>query len=252
MDEKQEKKVIGRRSPAPCAYKVEPAGDRAMMISLHQADPDGAPLQDRLAAAARWLEEARWSWLLDAVPAYETLLAVYDPVRLMKSMKPGPDYPGTGLLLPYELAGEMMRERLAAQPSRGSREEAAIVRIPVRYGGADGPDLEEAAFRSGLGAEEFVRLHSAPLYRVVMIGFLPGFAYLDGLPPELAQPRRSSPRPLVPAGSVGIGGGQTGVYPSASPGGWQLIGRTEARLADFGRERPSLLQAGDRVRFVPE
>ncbi|ASS68916.2 MULTISPECIES: 5-oxoprolinase subunit PxpB [unclassified Paenibacillus] len=252
MDEKQKRSRIGKRSPAPCAYRVEPAGDRAMMISLDQAELAGAPLQDRLAAAARWLEEARWSWLLDAVPAYDTLLAVYDPVRLMKSMKPGAEYPGTGLLLPYELAGEMMRQRLEAQPSRVDQEEAAVVRIPVRYGGAAGPDLEEAAFRSGLGAEEFIRLHSAPLYRVVMIGFLPGFAYLDGLPPELSQPRRSSPRPLVPAGSVGIGGGQTGVYPSASPGGWRLIGRTDAELADFGRERPSLLQAGDHVRFVPE
>jgi KipI family sensor histidine kinase inhibitor len=123
--------------------------------------------------------------------------------------------------------------------------------IPVRYGGDDGPDLPFVAQHAGMSELDVISLHSAAEYVVFFLGFQPGFAYLGGLDPRIATPRRTHPRPRVPAGSVGIGGEQTGVYPIESPGGWQLIGRTEIVMFDPTRAQPSLLAPGDRVRFVP-
>ena len=122
--------------------------------------------------------------------------------------------------------------------------------IPVEYGGAAGPDLDEVARHSGLSPAEVVRRHCAAEYTVYFLGFLPGFAYLGGLDARLATPRRRKPRLAVPAGSVGIGGEQTGIYPWASPGGWQLIGRTSVQLFDATSASPALLSAGDTVRFI--
>ena len=126
-----------------------------------------------------------------------------------------------------------------------------VVEIPVCYGGAFGPDLEAAARHCGLSAAEMIWQHAEPFYPVYFLGFLPGFAYLGGLPLALAVPRRSQPRLVVPAGSVGIAGGQTGIYPLETPGGWQIIGRTPLRLYDPRREPSSLLTLGDRVKFAP-
>ncbi|MFN3302958.1 MAG: 5-oxoprolinase subunit PxpB [Roseateles sp.] len=123
-----------------------------------------------------------------------------------------------------------------------------LVEIPVHY---DGPDLAEVAAHCGLSLDEVVRRHAAADYVVYFIGFQPGFAYLGGLDPSLHTPRRAQPRTAVPAGSVGIGGAQTGIYPLATPGGWQLIGRTPLPLFDPRAEPPTLLAPGDRVRFVP-
>jgi KipI family sensor histidine kinase inhibitor len=122
--------------------------------------------------------------------------------------------------------------------------------IPVLYGGAAGCDLDEVARHAGLSAAEVIRLHCSAEYTVYFLGFQPGFAYLGGMDPRLATPRRREPRVAVAAGSVGIGGQQTGVYPMVSPGGWQLIGRTSLSLFDPAREPPSLLLPGDTVRFV--
>ncbi len=121
--------------------------------------------------------------------------------------------------------------------------------IPVCYGGTHGPDLAEVARHLGLSIDEVIIRHSATDYRVAMIGFAPGFPYLLGLDPTLAMPRRRDPRQRVPTGSVAIGGAQTGIYPVELPGGWQLIGRTPLRLFDVRATPPSLLSAGDRVRF---
>ena len=139
--------------------------------------------------------------------------------------------------------------RLRQQDIAPARPERAV-EIPVCYGGAFGPDLEDAAHRCGLSAAEMIRQHAEPLYRVYFLGFLPGFAYLGGLPPPLAVPRRAAPRLVVPAGAVGIAGEQTGVYPIETPGGWQIIGRTPLKLYDPKREPPSLLALGDRVKFI--
>ncbi len=126
-----------------------------------------------------------------------------------------------------------------------------VVRVPVLYGGEFGPDLANVAKLHGLSEREVVDLHSAPDYLIYMLGFLPGFCYLGGLDERLSTPRLTSPRVAIPAGSVGIAGSQTGIYPLPSPGGWQLIGRTPLRLYDPRRARPILLNAGMRLRFYP-
>lgn len=124
------------------------------------------------------------------------------------------------------------------------------IEIPVIYGGTDGPDLEAVARHTGLSSDEVIRRHSEASYLVYFIGFMPGFAYLGGLDPQLVTPRHDQPRLSIPAGSVGIGGEQTGVYPMASPGGWQLLGRTTLPLFDPQERPPNLLQPGDRVHFT--
>src|SRR5207244_8298765 len=123
--------------------------------------------------------------------------------------------------------------------------------IPVHYGGVHGPHLEEVARLHELTPRQVVDLHAATTYHLFMLGFCPGFGYLGPLPPELVTPRRGTPRPRVPAGSVGIAGNQTGVYPVDVPGGWQLIGRTTMRLWDVNREPAAILAPGDGVAFVP-
>jgi KipI family sensor histidine kinase inhibitor len=130
--------------------------------------------------------------------------------------------------------------------------ESRLIEIPVTYGGSGGPDLAHVARHAELSEKQVVELHAAQDYVVWFIGFQPGFAYLGGMAEALATPRRAEPRLLVPAGTVGIGGAQTGIYPLATPGGWQLIGHTPLTLFDAQRAEPALLRPGDSVRFVPQ
>ncbi|VEH66818.1 Sporulation inhibitor kipI [Rodentibacter pneumotropicus] len=125
-----------------------------------------------------------------------------------------------------------------------------LVEIPVHYGGEFGEDLYDVAKFHHTTAQEIIHRHTAPTYTVFMMGFQPGFPYLGGLPESLHTPRRDAPRTRVPAGSVGIGGSQTGIYPFTSPGGWQLLGKTDIQLFDVNQNQPVLLKAGDQVRFV--
>jgi len=138
------------------------------------------------------------------------------------------------------------------EESEALEPESRFIDIPVVYGKAAGPDLGEVASHAGLSEKQVVELHASVEYVVWFLGFQPGFPYLGGLPPQLAMPRRGEPRLVVPAGSVGIGGAQTGIYPLASPGGWQLIGHTDLPLFDPLRDEPVLLRPGDTVRFVPQ
>jgi KipI family sensor histidine kinase inhibitor len=150
-------------------------------------------------------------------------------------------------------AGQL-RERLgelASRPSGAPQRRARCHRIPVRYGGEDGPDLLDVARWAGLSPDEIVRRHSAVDYHVYAMGFAPGFPYLGIVPPECAMPRLSTPRKLVPAGAVGVAGSQTGIYPSDGPGGWRIIGRTSVQLFSPAIRRPFLMAPGDSVRFVP-
>ena len=138
------------------------------------------------------------------------------------------------------------------EESEALEPESRFIEIPVVYGGAGGPDLAVVAAHCGLSEKQVVELHSSVEYVVWFLGFQPGFPYLGSLPEQLHTPRRAEPRLLVPAGSVGIGGPQTGVYPLATPGGWQLIGHTSLSLFDPARDEPILLRPGDSVRFVPQ
>lgn len=138
------------------------------------------------------------------------------------------------------------------EESEALEPESRFIEIPVVYGKEAGPDLGEVARHAGLSEKQVVELHASVDYVVWFLGFQPGFPYLGGLPEKLHTPRRGEPRLQVPAGSVGIGGQQTGIYPLASPGGWQLIGLTPLALFDAHREEPVLLRPGDTVRFVPQ
>jgi KipI family sensor histidine kinase inhibitor len=187
-------------------------------------------------AARRLVESELATALRELVPGASTLLVVVDG-----QMATGAE------IDPAQLEGIERTVRQAgvdAAPSTTARSH----RIPVRY---DGADLAELAARARLGRDELVARHAAAVYRVAFLGFQPGFAYLDGLPRALHAPRRQTPRPRVPAGSVAIGGEWTGIYPLESPGGWSLIGTTDQTLFTADADPPTLLQPGDVVRFVP-
>jgi KipI family sensor histidine kinase inhibitor len=178
------------------------------------------------AAAAR-----EWPHVLEVVPGMNNLTLVFDPLEADRD----------ALVSHLQTAWNAVSD--APAPGRE-------VEIPVQYGGEFGPDLKAVADHTGLSVREVVERHSNGDYVVFFLGFQPGFAYMGGLEAALHTPRRASPRLEVPAGSVGIGGEQTGIYPATSPGGWQLIGRTELPLFDPARRPPTLLQPGDRVRFT--
>jgi len=211
--------------------QVEYSSDRSVVVRFG----------DQICAEARE-RVRRLLWLLQAKPipavrnlnpAYTSLLVTFDPARTTHAE--------------IECVLSQYLERLETVDLPGPR----LVEIPVCYGGEHGPDLEAVAGHCGLAPAEVIARHAAGQYTVDFLGFSPGFAYLSGLDPRLATPRLEVPRRRVPAGSVGIGGSQTGVYPFATPGGWRLIGRTSLKLFDPEREPLSLLAIGDRVRFVP-
>ncbi|RZK46379.1 MAG: 5-oxoprolinase subunit PxpB [Hymenobacter sp.] len=175
------------------------------------------------------------------VPAFTTLTVYYDPWLLSEQ----------GRHQPYERVLEILQQRLLAAPTAPAETAAQTVEVPVCYGGDLGPDLAAVARHTGLTPAEVIVRHTAPTYLVHLLGFAPGFPYLGGLDARLATPRRAVPRPLVPAGAVGIAGAQTGIYSLPTPGGWQLIGRTPLRLFDPAADPPTLLHAGQHLRFVP-
>ena len=226
-------------SIAPLPVRLFPLGDAAVVLEFGTAI---SPATHRaIAACSARLARQPFAGLREVVPAFTTLTVYYDPWLVSEYGRYPEPYERVALLLQAYLAGA--RETTAAA-------EATVAEIPVCYGGAFGPDLAFVAQHAGLSSAEVIDLHTAPEYLVHMIGFAPGFPYLGGLDARLATPRRSQPRPLVPAGAVGIAGPQTGIYSLPTPGGWQLIGRTPLALFDAGWEKPSRLRAGQRLRFV--
>jgi inhibitor of KinA len=225
---------------SPPLVRLYPLGDAAVVLELSQAiDPATHRL---IQALARVLDRHPLPGLREYVPAFTTLTVYYDPWILSQASE----------MMPYEQVVSYLRSLLpAAQAALASYVPGPLVKIPVCYGGEFGPDLGLVASHAQLSPAEVIARHVQPEYLVYMVGFAPGFPYLGGLDAQLATPRRAQPRPLVPAGAVGIAGAQTGVYSLPTPGGWHLIGRTPLRLFEAGRARPSLLQAGDRLRFVP-
>lgn len=207
-----------------------PLGDRALTLDF--PDAVGAPARDLLSSLTARLHAERFAGITGLVPAIRTLTVHYDPALV--------DFGALHDYLDRTVDTLQVIEQRARTP----------IVIPVCYGGEFGPDLDMVAATHRTTSDAIVAAHTAGLYTVSMIGFLPGFPYLDGLVPALHTPRRAAPRTSVPAGSVGIGGSSTGVYPCASPGGWQLIGRTPRALFAPDRQPPALLQPGDQVRFV--
>lgn len=205
------------------------AGDAAVLLEFGESIDEET--SEKVHRVAKALGDAALPGVRDAVPGYATILVEYDPAT----------WEAEALLL--AIAGL----RAHAPSSLGRRRHV----IPVLYGDEWGPDLQDAAQSLGLRAADVVALHADRDYRIYGLGFSPGFPYCGVLPAQLRLPRRDTPRTKVPAGSVGIAGAQTGVYPLESPGGWHLIGRTPLPLFQWDREQPAALQAGDMVRFRP-
>ena len=218
--------------------RLSPLGDRALLVHVGSTIDEGT--HRRVRAVYSRLAAGTLPGVIDLVPAFTTVAVHYDPARVAGD--------GNAPVSPYQQLVRLVTATLA-----DLREEDVptprVMEIPVCYGGVHGPDIDDVARLHGLSAADVAEIHAGGEYIVYMLGFAPGFAYLGGLPASLATPRRSEPRTVVPAGSVGIGGSQTGVYPLALPGGWRLIGRSPMRLFDPARTPPALLQVGDRVRF---
>ena len=225
---------MAKETAARARPDIEALGEDGLLLRLgSRFDVD---TNTRVHAAASRLHASRPPWVRDIVPAYASLAVFVDLDALREHADP------------LDTAIAWMSAQLdGADAPTGS---ARLHEIPVRYGGAEGPDLAEVAAHARLDPGEVVARHAAVEYRVAMLGFAPGFPYLLGLDESLATPRLATPRVRVAAGSVGIGGTQTGIYPHAGPGGWRILGRTEAVLFDPVREPPTLLAPGDRVRFV--
>jgi KipI family sensor histidine kinase inhibitor len=211
--------------------RIVQAGDAALVIEFEEKiDPATSA---RAAAVAEALTAANIAGVRDVVPTYRSVAVYFDPLKTERD------------------ALTSALERVAAQPIERRQRVRDPIHVPVCYGGPHGPDLPRVAEFAGLSEDAVVDLHARGVYRVMMLGFTPGFAYMGLVDSRIAAPRLETPRPRVPRGSVGIAGEQTGIYPSETPGGWQLIGRTPLRPFDMSRSDPFLLHAGDEVRFVP-
>ncbi|GHA55602.1 5-oxoprolinase subunit PxpB [Pontibacter akesuensis] len=219
-------------------FQLCPLGDTAIVLQFgHTIDPG---THASIRAFSALLEEQPFEGLVEYVPAFTTITVYYDPWVISQKGK-------------KDAYSEVVQQLQQLLFHLEEKETPAVqlVEVPVVYGGAYGPDLEAVAAHCGLSMGEVVDRHCSKEYLVHMIGFAPGFPYLGGMDKSIATPRKATPRQSIPAGSVGIAGEQTGVYPISTPGGWQLIGQTPVQLFNAKREMPSLLQAGDKVRFVP-
>lgn len=214
----------------PVTPRLHALGDAALLCEL----PPPATLHAQQHLWALMREAMQWPGVSEALPGMNNLTLLFDPAQID--------------------AGELELRVLTLWPELRAAVvgDGRTVEIPVDYGGEHGPDLHAVAQHTGLSPAEVVRRHSSAQYVVYLLGFLPGFAFMGGLPSALATPRHREPRTAVPARSVGIGGAQTGIYPSASPGGWQLIGRTPLQMFDPHAASPTLLRPGDTVRFIAQ
>jgi inhibitor of KinA len=207
------------------------AGDRGFLVEF--GDGIDPRVNARVRAMARVLEKEKPEGILEVIPTYRSLLFIYDP----EQTDPDSLY--------------LLVEKLETSRAEMDPDTFKIVEIPVCYGGAFGPDIGNVQKASGLTQEQVIQVHAAPEYLIYMVGFTPGFAFLGGLDERLFTPRLETPRMVVPKGSVGIANNQTGMYPIASPGGWQLIGKTPRNLFAPWKKDPFLYRAGDKIKFVP-
>lgn len=211
--------------------KVVPEGDSSLLIQFEQVISPA--INQRIAAIVKLIRAQQISGIIDMIPTYCSLLINYNP---------------------QAISYKELHHRIESIVKMDTKTESItkkVYEIPTCYGGKYGPDLKNIAEHAGLSEEEVIRIHSSSDYLIYMLGFLPGFTYLGGLDERIHTPRLANPRVLIPAGSVGIGGSQTGIYPVDSPGGWQLMGMTPVKTYDPNRAEPILVQAGDYIRFVP-
>lgn len=210
------------------ALDIETAGENSLIVYF--AEPPNPALSTCLHRYSQAVKDALGPTLIDLIPAYHSLLVIFD----------------------LQLQGhQQVRERISqlSSSTAATSPSGRLIQLPVCYGGAGGPDLERISHHSGLSCEAIIELHQATEYQVYAIGFAPGFAYLGDVDPRIACPRLSTPRLQVPAGSVAIADRQTAVYPSSSPGGWNLIGRCPTPLFNPNQQPPMPISHGDRVRF---
>ncbi|MGD6879710.1 5-oxoprolinase subunit PxpB [Bacillus infantis] len=216
-------------------YHTYAAGDSCIILEFGSSiDPES---NQKVRKAASLLSKKPFRGMIECVPAFHTLAVHYDPYAV-------------GTLSPFEAASSLIAEKLAEQIQLDVNSPRRL-EIPVCYEGAHAPDLAFVACSNGLSEKEVIEIHSKRDYEIYFLGFSPGFPFLGGMDPRIAAPRKTSPRLKIPSGSVGIAGSQTGIYPSETPGGWQIIGRTPLTLFDPEREEPSYLKPGDRLRFIP-
>lgn len=211
---------------------ISPVGDRAISIDFGQViDPT---INRHIRQTIERIKALQLEGIIELVPTYCALLVEYD-----------------AMLYSYSEICNIIEPTLEEGMTNTTNELVTVVEVPTVYGGEFGPDLSFVASHNHLSEGEVISIHSGTDYLVYMLGFIPGFTYLGGMDPRIATPRLSSPRTLIPAGSVGIAGEQTGTYPSDSPGGWQIIGRTPVTMYDMSKAQAALLKAGDYVRYVP-
>jgi len=211
--------------------RILTAGDSAILIEFGKTiSPE---INSRITAVVQLLRDQHIEGVQDIIPSFCALLINYDP-----------------RVLSYEQIKQRVEQLLKAE-AKSVVKRKRVFEIPVCYGGSFGPDILNIAQHAGLSVDEVIKIHSSEDYLIYMLGFLPGFCYLGGLDERIHTPRLSSPRLKIPAGSVGIGGSQTGIYPFDSPGGWQLMGMTPIKTYDSDREPAILYESGDFIRFVP-
>jgi inhibitor of KinA len=217
---------------------ITPLGDMALQIELGETIDE--PTHRRVQTAWRALAAAPLPGVTEIVPAYTTVTVFYDPQLAVEAGAPVNNL--------FDWLTVQVQDRLK-NPPKSDKVKSRTVEVPVCYDAEFAPDLGLVAKQAKLSPEEVVKRHGKPEYLVYLVGFAPGFPYLGGLPKELETPRHAKPRMIVPPGSVGIGGAQTGIYPFATPGGWNLIGRTPEKIFRPTENPPVLLRAGDRVKF---
>ncbi|MBD8071366.1 5-oxoprolinase subunit PxpB [Bacillus sp. PS06] len=220
-------------------YDMHPLGDQAVLIEF--SEEMSLEIHERIKQVSALLEHNQRDWLIEIIPAFTTITVIYDPIVVFKKNR------GCS---PFEVVCDMLDEMInrveVKEPMRSN-----IIDIPVCYEGELAPDLEFVAASNKLTTQEVIKIHTSTEYTVYMIGFAPGFPYLGGMSENIAAPRKETPRLKIPAGSVGIAGLQTGIYPLETPGGWQIIGRTPIPLFQPTEDKPSLLSAGDKIKFTP-
>jgi len=220
-------------------YRIFPLGDSAITIDFGNCIDE--TLNKEVIRRFNQLQQQPFPGMIEAVPAYSSLTIHYDMVALRKK--------GTDGLTIFQWVEQQLLERLE-QPVEHSATKERYMKISVCYKKEFAPDIEQLAAIKNISVEEVIQFHTSKTYKVYMLGFLPGFTYMGEVDEKIAIPRKPQPVNIV-AGSVGIAGKQTGIYPLASPGGWQIIGRTPLKLFDAKRDEPTLLRVGDLVQFYP-